>query len=292
MGERGLLLLFDQVQVDLGSVRVPVGPHEDLGLDDPALAAVGDVEGSVLLPDGDLVAVVALDDAGVLVEHAPRGGQLAVDELQGGGVLVDAALVDQEVDGGLDAVLLVDVERGVGDVLGDLVDDHDAGLEPGALPGGLGLGAVAHDDRRGDVVVAVLAQAGAGGEGDDGRVLCRAHDQLARGGDDGGHGGLGHGLTFCGIVLEKLAHSHSHNYAGELTLHGSYGNESDARMYVILRNMSTPNGFPMPCFYRVYGESARKLRLRQLTLLCEHRMVNVDMNLATHLISIRRRGRL
>lgn len=99
-------------------------------------------------------------------------------------------------------------------LLGDLVHDDDAGVVVDALPGGLRLGGVAHDDRRARVVHAVVVHLGAVGEGHHGGVGLGLEDELAGAGDDElDHGGLGAhgsvdspmaGFTFAWVVLELL----------------------------------------------------------------------------------------
>ena len=171
------------VEVDRASVGVAVGPNEDVRFDD-ANAVGEDAVLAVFLPALDEVAVVALDDAGVVVDHAPCGTQLLVDELERTGVLVDEAGVREHVKNADEGSvrLAAELEGGEGhvcDLAGNLVDDDATSLVVDALPGGVGLGPVANDDAGGLVVDRPLVELGALGERDDGCVGFRPEDELA-----------------------------------------------------------------------------------------------------------------
>ncbi|PJA45427.1 hypothetical protein CO174_03315 [Candidatus Uhrbacteria bacterium CG_4_9_14_3_um_filter_50_9] len=175
-------------EVDGGAIGVPVGALEDVGFDDPTFVLVGDEEGVTLAPAGREIPVVALDDAGGRAQHAARGGELPFDEVETGGVLVGAALLDEEVYGILHrAASLEDVEYGVRRLLGYLVDDHDTLVVAHTLPARYLLGTVPDDDARGLVVDTPLVHDGSFREGDRGGVLLGAEDELPRTADDPQH---------------------------------------------------------------------------------------------------------
>ena len=177
--------LGHHLEVDLGTVGVTVGADEDVILDDPRLTAGCRPALVVLAPARREIPVVTLDDARELVHHPTCRGQLVADEGEVGGVLITVATRGEEVEGEHERAvrlptLLEDVERGVGILLGHLVDDHDTAVVVDALPTRLVFGGVEDDDRRGVVVRSPIVDLDSGREHRHGGTVLGLKNELAR----------------------------------------------------------------------------------------------------------------
>lgn len=181
-------VLGDLGQVDDSTVGQTVVADKDVSFDFAFPVRVN-VDGASFAPAVDQVAIVALDQAGVVVAHGAGRGQHGLDELKRGRVLVVVALVGkicqylvQDLDcHATDAVLR---ECQLGHIAGYAVDDDRTGLITDALPGFVFAGGVLNHNGRRAIAGAVGVHDGTFGEGDDRGSGYWAEDQLAGVGND------------------------------------------------------------------------------------------------------------
>ncbi len=204
--EELVLLLGNLIEIDLTSVRQAVGPLQDAGLDDPTFTTRGGEEGVTLTPAGDQVTVVTLVDAGLVAQDGAGHRELGLLEAPRARVLIHAAVLDQVGQHVLEGVAgLVHGQGGFGDLLGNLVDDDEAGHGVDTLPGRGLLGAVADHHGGGLVVGSPAVDLGSVREGHHRGIDLGNEDELASAGDDA-EVGRGHDVAFA--VRRFFTHPH------------------------------------------------------------------------------------